>query len=259
MNTWNAPELAAAYGRHTTTLRGALRQALVARALDLHLPSGQLRILDVGGGGGHQAVRLAGNGHHVSILDLDAAMLDQARAAWGQTQQTGTSTGTVTFLLGDGEHAPEIAGTGYDAVLCHGVLMYLPDPAPMLRSLVACTRPGGLLSVLTKHAAALAMRPALERRPADALALLDASAETGRLGVASRGHFTADLNAVLAKAGATPLAWHGVRIFTDHLGDAPVDSTFQQWFDLEWRAGQQSPYRDVARLIHLFARATDTS
>ncbi|HEX2130039.1 MAG TPA: hypothetical protein VHH15_00670 [Actinophytocola sp.] len=47
-------------------------------------------------------------------------------------------------------------------MLCHGVLMYLPEPAPMVESLIACATEDGIVSVMALNAATLAVRPALE-------------------------------------------------------------------------------------------------
>src|SRR5687768_10558138 len=75
-NTWsgNPGDLAAAYARHSTTLRGAVRHALVTRALLAHLPQQPCRVLDIGGGAGEQALALARAGHTVTLLDSDPAM-----------------------------------------------------------------------------------------------------------------------------------------------------------------------------------------
>src|SRR3712207_9592087 len=70
---------------------------------------------------------------------------------------------------------------------CHGVLMYLEDPGPMIHALSALLRPGGVVSVLAKNASALAMRPALEGRYQDALSSLEADRDRGRLGMITRG------------------------------------------------------------------------
>ncbi|MFH0246600.1 methyltransferase domain-containing protein [Streptomyces sp. HK10] len=252
MNSWTTGgDLAASYTEHSEDLRGALRHALVTRALAHHLPARPQRILDVGGGSGIQARALAARGHHVTILDPDPAMLTRAEHAWAARSED--TAGTLRLLHGRGEDAPRLAGTGWDAVLCHGVLMYLEDPAPLVEALAACTRPGGMLSILAKSAEAMAMRPALERRWADARRALTDQAETGRLGAVSRGTPRAALQDWLAEHRVNVTAWYGVRCFTDHLGEEPVGADFAEILDLEWEAGRRSPYRDIARLFHLIA------
>lgn len=257
-NTWTTPDggdLSEAYARHTGTLRGGLRHALVARALRTHLPAGVQRVLDVGGGEAHQAVLLARAGHEVTVLDTDPRMLK--RAAERLAHELEEVRERVTLIEGAGENAGELVGGGYDVVCCHGVLMYVSDPRPLVQALVAAARPGGLLSIMTKNAAALAMRPALEGRWADALAVMDADTEVGNLGVATRADTLAGIEAMLAEVGASTGAWYGVRVFTDHLGDEPVGEGFDQVLEAEWEAGRRDPYRQVARQFHLIARTRE--
>lgn len=244
--------LAAGYEQHTASLRGLVRQHLVTRALEEHLPGGG-RILDVGGGSGVQAVALARLGHEVTICDPDSAML--AAATERLAEEPPEVAARVALVEGDGHDAAALCGDGWDATLCHGVLMYLSDPGPLLGVLVEVTRPGGLISVVAKNAAALAMRAALQGRWHDAHHLLDADmdTETGNLGRASRGDDVGEIADTLALAGARMRAWYGVRVFTDHLADTPAGPELKTICDLEWEAGTRDPYRAVARLFHLLA------
>jgi S-adenosylmethionine-dependent methyltransferase len=255
-NTWtdgaDPGELALSYARHAGTLRGAVRQALVTRGLFAHLPAAPQRVLDIGGGTGHQAIALARAGHSVVLLDPDEAALGYATQAL--SVQPAQVRDRVRVVPGRGEDAAELVGSGFDAACCHGVLMYLRDPHRMLAALGGAVRPGGLLSIVTKNGEALAMRPGLEGRWADAIAVLDSDAETGNLGVASRGDTVEGISAALAGAGVQTVAWYGVRALTDHLRDTPVGADFDQIVDAEWAVGQRDPYRRVARLFHLVAR-----
>ncbi|MEZ0076261.1 methyltransferase [Planotetraspora sp. GP83] len=254
-NSWisaSGADLSAGYARHAGTLRGALRHALVARALRTHLPPGAQLVLDVGGGDAHQAVQLARAGHHVTVLEPDPAMLE--RAAQRLASESDPVRGRVNLVPGRGEQTAELVGGGWDLVCCHGVLMYQDDPALLLATLVNAAREGGLLSILTKNGDALAMRPGLEARWADALAAMGSRREVGRLGVPTRADTLSDVQGMLSAAGAETVAWYGVRIFTDHLGDAPVGEGFDQILEAEWAAGERDPYRLVARNIHIIAR-----
>ncbi|MFI0424034.1 methyltransferase domain-containing protein [Spongiactinospora sp. 9N601] len=257
-NTWTSAsggDLSAGYARHSGTLRGALRQALVARALRVHLPAAPQRVLDIGGGDAHQAVQLARAGHQVTVLDTDPQMLQRARERLAGEPEPVRQR--IHLVQGAGEDAVDLVGGGHDVVCCHGVLMYVQDPRPLVQAAVKAARPGGgLVSLLTKNATALAMRPALERRWADALAVMDAATEIGNLGVATRADSLEALQALLAGAGAgaATVAWYGVRVFTDHLGDEPVGEGFDQVLEAEWEAGRRDPYRRVGRQIHVIAR-----
>jgi len=161
----------------------------------------------------------------------------------------------MRLVEGTGERAPEtLGGETFDAVLCHGVLMYLEDPRPMIHALSALPRPGGIVSVLAKNATALAMRPALEGRYQDALTSLKVERDRGRLGVITRGDTVEDLYGAFRENDVEALRWYGVRVFTDHLGERMPGADLPEVLELEWEAGLREPYRSVARLIHLLGR-----
>ena len=71
-------------------------------------------------------------------------------------------------------------------MLCHGVLGYLDEPDAVVDQLCRCVADGGVVSIMTGNADAMAVRPALEQRWHDALASFDARTETGVLGVPTR-------------------------------------------------------------------------
>ena len=230
-----------------------MRYTLVARQLAAHLPQPPARVADVGGGAGRQSLPLARYGYEVTILDPSPAMLREAERV--RASEGGDVRRRVRLVEGEGERAAEILGrAAFDAVLCHGVLMYLEDSRPMIKALAAIARPGGLISVLAKNVFALAMRPALEGRYGDALAALETDRALGRLGAVTRAETVEVLRALLKEAGVGVVRWYGVRVFTDHLGDRPPDPNLPGVVKLEWEAGRRDPYRSVARLIHLIGQ-----
>lgn len=245
--------LADRYNALDGNLGQVVRRTLVARALGEHLPPPPARVADVGGGAGQQSVPLARAGYEVTVLDTSPKMLGEARRRL--EAETPDIRGRVRLVEGAGERAPGLLGKGaFDAVLCHGVLMYLEDPGEMVRALAALMRPGGMVSVLAKNAASLAMRPALKGHYADALPLIGADRAAGGLGVVTRGDTVEGLGAAFEEAGLAVEAWYGVRVFTDHLGETAPGEDLAGILDLEWKAGTRDPYRSVARLIHLVAR-----
>lgn len=198
---------------------------------------------------------LAERGYEVTILDPSQRMLDEAQNRLDEEEADTRSR--VHLVDGVGEDAPRIFGPAYfDAVLCHGVLMYLDEPRTMIGAISAVTRPEGVVSILSKNAAVLAMRPALEGRYADALAALDSDRDLGRLGVVTRGDTIETLTAAFSKVGMTVEAWYGVRVFTDHLGDAMPNHNLLEILDLEWEAGMREPYRSATRLTHILGKKT---
>ncbi|WP_063819185.1 methyltransferase domain-containing protein [Herbidospora cretacea] len=254
-NSWTSAsgaDLSAGYARHAGRLRGALRHALVARALRTNLPADPQQVLDIGGGDGHQAVLLARAGHQVTLLDPDPGM--HKRAADRLAAESDQVRARVTLVEGTADQARDLAENGFDLVCCHGVLMYAEDPHTFLNDLAAAVRPSGLVSLLTKNANGLAMRPGLEGRWADAVAIMGAGSVEGNLGVSSRADTLTAVETILGEAGVTTSQWYGVRVFTDHLGDAPVGEGFDYVLEAEWQAGCRDPYRQIARLFHLIGR-----
>jgi S-adenosylmethionine-dependent methyltransferase len=236
-------------------VRNAVRQELVRRQLSSHLSAsdGPLRVLDAGCGQGTQAIALARLGHEVVGLDLSDALLAVARsAAAGEPDDVQQR---LTFQVGDvlalsGEHLGN-----YDLVCCHGVAMYLPSLNETVRALVGASRRGGLLSLLTRNRAGMAMRAGMTARWAECIDAFDARTYDNRLGVESvRADEPGEVQSALERAGATTVAWYGVRLFTDHWGDEPPGSDFPDILAAEEEAGRRDPFRSVAALTHTIAR-----
>src|SRR5690242_2841218 len=186
------------------------------RQLLEHLPAPPARVLDVGGGAGHQSLPLAQAGYEVTLLDSSPAMLDKARERLRRLPDEARRR--VRLVEADGERASEaVHGEQFAAVLCHGVLGYLDRPEPMVEQLCRCAAPGGLVSIMTGNANAAAVRPAMERRWDDALASFDARTEIGVLGVQGRADTVEEISELIAGKGVQPLCWYGVWLFVDWL------------------------------------------
>jgi 2-polyprenyl-3-methyl-5-hydroxy-6-metoxy-1,4-benzoquinol methylase len=235
------------------TVKGRVRTYVLHHHLMGHLPPPPATVLDVGGGAGHQSLPLARLGYEVVLLDSSEAMLSAAEERLAA--EPAEVRDRVRLVFGRGEDASSLTGgRSFDAVLCHGVLMYLPDPAPMIEALCACAAPDGLVSVLALNAATLAVRPALERRWRDARAAFDAHGERGVLGLDTRADTVDDLSRALADHGARPLAWYGVWLFTDWMSLDVDDDELTRIAEVELEASRRDPYRRLSRAFHLLAR-----
>ncbi|MFE4454689.1 class I SAM-dependent methyltransferase [Streptomyces sp. NPDC056796] len=239
-------------------MRNTVRQELVARQLDEQIaarfPVGQrLRVLDVGMGQGTQALRLARAGHSVTGLESDAEMLRSARESLAGEPEGIRER--MRLIEGDGrDTGVHFLPGSFDVVLCHGVLMYVPEPDPLLAGLARMLAPGGLLSLLVRNADALAMRPGTAGDFGAALAAFDTDTYTNRLGLDVRADRLGTLRATLAGIAAPLHAWYGVRVFTDNVGneaELPGPEELDRVFAAEDRAGRTDPYRGVAALLHL--------
>ncbi|MFE9706270.1 class I SAM-dependent methyltransferase [Streptomyces sp. NPDC005930] len=211
----------------------------------------RLRVLDVGMGQGTQALRLARAGHQVTGLERDPTMIATARDALaGQPEGIRER---MRIVEGDGrDTGVHFLPGSFDVVLCHGVLMYVEEPDPLLAGLARMLAPGGLLSLVVRNGDALAMRPGLHGDWASALAAFDTTNYRNRLGLDVRADRLATLTAKLAGIGAPLHTWYGVRVLTDTAPDgAPVPDDLETLLAAEERAGRTDPYRAVAALLHL--------
>jgi S-adenosylmethionine-dependent methyltransferase len=241
------------------TLRQVVRQELVARQLAEYIPDRpRRRILDVGCGQGTQLLRLARRGHDLTGLDSSAELLadlDRSLSA-----EPPALRDRVRVVHGDALAVAAQFGAGqFDVVLCHGVLMYVEDPAPLLAALAAVTAPGGLVSLLVRNGDALAMRPALRGDWAAAADAFGATTYQNRLGIPARADRRAELIARLRACHLVVRRWYGVRVFTDQAADdAPVPEAgaLEQLLGCEEQAGRLDPYRSVAALLHIIAQRT---
>ncbi|MFG2333742.1 class I SAM-dependent methyltransferase [Streptomyces sp. NPDC048604] len=230
----------------------------MARQLDEQLaaryPVGQrLRILDVGMGHGAQLLRLARAGHTVTGLEADPELLKTAREALA-----GEPAGIrerVRLIEGDGrDTGVHFLPGSFDVVLCHGVLMYVPEPDGLLAGLARMLAPGGLLSLVVRNAEALAMRPGLAGDWPGALAAFESDAYADRYGAPVRADRLGALTSTLAGIAAPLHAWYGVRVFTDglpHDAGLPAADELERLLAAEERAARTDPYRRVAALLHL--------
>lgn len=238
------------------TLRQVVRQEVVARQVAAHLPDRPpRRVLDIGCGQGTQALVLARRGHFVTGLDSSAQLLDDFRAALAaEPAEVG---GRVRLVRGAAEALGDLfAAASFGAVLCQGVLMYFPDPGPLLDAIARVTAPGGVVSLLVRNGDALAMRPGLLGDWDGVGEAFDGDSYRNRIGVTARADRLADLTAALARRQLPVSQWYGVRVFTDTAAsDAPLPdaATLDAIVRSEERAGRTDPYRQVAALLHLIA------
>jgi|KBSSwiStaDraftv2_1062776.scaffolds.fasta_scaffold152924_3 S-adenosylmethionine-dependent methyltransferase len=238
---------------------GRLRYTLAEHNLRRHLPQitdgRPLRVLDVAGGNGVEAVRLAATGHDVTVVDYSSEMLASAHSL-----ATGTGLGhRVTCIESDVAKLGDVVEPGaYDLVLCHNLLQWVPDVESTLVTVLQPLRDGGLLSVLAANAHSEPLRTAV--RDMDLTAALE-SLDAAR-------HFTQTFSAqvfprtaeevspVLHGLGLKVLGHYGIRSVCDYIPDdeRKYDATFFAELErLEIALSDRMPYILTARLFHLIA------
>jgi S-adenosylmethionine-dependent methyltransferase len=191
------------------TLRQVVRQEVVARQLAECLPDlSPRRVVDIGCGQGTQALRLARRGHAVTGLDSSAQLLDDFRVAL--TAEPAEVGERVRLIQGEAEAITELfAPSSFDVVLCQGVLMYFPDPDPLLDAIARVVVPGGVVSLLVRNGDALAMRPGLLGDWDGVRKAFEGVAYQNRIGVDARADRLEDLTAALARRRMRVSRWYG--------------------------------------------------
>jgi ubiquinone/menaquinone biosynthesis C-methylase UbiE len=236
--------------------RTAARTAVVWDAVRALLEgAGEQQVLDIGGGTGGFAVRVAALGNRVTVIDPSP---DALAALARRADEEGVAD-RVTGLQGDLGTLRDLAPEGgAHLVLCHGVLGLVEDPATALRSIAAVLRPGGALSLVVsqRHAAVLAR--AMAGHFAQAMRLLEGEAErpTGEHR-SSEHRFTAEeLTDLLEGAGFAIRSSHGIRVFTDLVPSSLLDlepGAGAALLELERAVSERPEYLSLASQLHLVA------
>jgi SAM-dependent methyltransferase len=231
--------------------RAATRTAVVWEACRRHLADrpGQA-VLDIGGGTGGFAVRVAELGHRVTVIDPSP----DALAALDRRARERGVEGMVTGQQGDLAGLAELGAPGTaDLVLCHGVLGLVDDAATALASIRAALAPGGLLSLLVgqRHHAVLAR--AMAGHFDQARSLL--AGEDG----GGEHRFTAEeVASLLAGARFDVREQHAVRVFADLVPSTLLDlepGAVDGLLELERAVADRPEYLALAAQVHTVAAA----
>jgi 2-polyprenyl-3-methyl-5-hydroxy-6-metoxy-1,4-benzoquinol methylase len=232
----------------TTVVWDALQEVLAAVPQDVSDGDKAASVIDIGGGTGGFAVRVAELGHRVTVIDPnpDALAILVRRA-----EESGVAD-RVTGRQGDlaGLHA--LVPGGADVVLCHGVLEIVEDPSAGLAAIAQVLRPGGTLSLLVNQRHAAVVARAMAGHFSQARSLLDDPTGGGHA-----RRFTADeITAVLDGAGFDTTAMHAVRVFVDLVPSSLVDlepGAADALVELEQAVAERSEYLALATQIHTLA------
>ena len=112
--------------------------------LETVLPAAPADVLDVGGGAGVYAARLARGGYRVQLVDVVPLHVEQARAVAAELPEA-----HFTASLGDARDLSGFADGALDVVLLLGPLYHLTEQSDRVRALAEARRvlrPGGLVA-----------------------------------------------------------------------------------------------------------------
>ncbi|MBO9520327.1 MAG: methyltransferase domain-containing protein [Nocardioidaceae bacterium] len=232
--------------------RASIRTAVVWEAVSALLDGAEgQRVLDIGGGTGGFAVRVAELGHRVTVVDPspDALAALDRRARERQVENR------IVGQQGDLAGLDELVEEGsVDLVLCHEVLGLVDDAEAALATIGRVLRPGGRLSLLVsqRHAAVLAR--AMAGHFTQARDLLDGPVDGA--GAGERRFTAEELEELLAATGFTVSDVHGIRVFADLVPSTLLDlepGAIGGLIDLERAVAGRPEYRTTAAQLHVLA------
>lgn len=184
-----------------------------------------LTILDLGGGTGGDAVRLAQGGHDVTVVDPSPDALASLERRAAEAARDGGLSGRVSGVLGDTtDLLDHVDPASFDLAVCHGVLEHVDDADQALDVVAAALRPGGHASVVVAGRLAAVVARALAGDFAAATRVY--STDLAGWDVRSMGprrFVTAELDALLGAHGFTTVGSRALRVFADLVPSALVD------------------------------------
>ncbi|KUH39433.1 MULTISPECIES: methyltransferase [Streptomyces] len=249
--------------RPRASLRTAVVWDVLEEALDRRVKATgkeSLDVLDTGGGSGNFAVPVARLGHRVTVVDPSPNALF---ALERRISEAGVAD-RVSGVQGDIHDLFDVVPrAGFDAVLCHGVLEYVDDPAEGVRNAVAALRPGGALSLLAAGLGGAVLARALAGHFTEALrALTDPSGRWGEGDPVPRRFTAEQITAAVEAAGVEVGAVHGVRVFADLVPGVLVDTepgAIDALNRLEAAAAELPAFHSVATQLHVLGEKRDRS
>jgi S-adenosylmethionine-dependent methyltransferase len=241
-------------GLRTSAVWAAVRGLVDREQADL---GRSLHVLDLGGGTGGLAVPLAELGHEVTVVDPspDAlASLSRRSAERGVADR-------VTAVQGDADSLVDLVGDHpCDLVCCHGTLEVVDDPEATLAALATVLAPGGYLSLVTAGRLAVVLARALAGQFVQAhTALTSADGRWGGADPLPRRFDAAALRELVERAGLVVEDVHGVRLFSDLVPSALIDSDADRiaLLELEQAASRHPEFGFLGQLgaaVHVLAR-----
>jgi S-adenosylmethionine-dependent methyltransferase len=232
---------------------GRLRYSLALANVLRHIGDEPLRVLDIGGGNGGDAVELARLGHHVTIVDSSAEMLADAVERAAEAEVVFETIQADAFAL-----PAAVAEGDFDVVLCHNLVQYLDDVTGLFQVLLAASKAGGLLSIIAMNHHSEPMIQAVRELDLDAaLAALDSDqATTVLFDKPITLHTAGGLTLKLAELGCVVTGHYGIRAICDYIVDNDVKHDpefFAKLEAFEHAVTDRAPYKHTARNFQLTA------
>lgn len=184
-----------------------------------------LTVLDLGGGTGGDAMRLAQAGHDVTVVDPSPDALASLERRVADAVRAEPMPGQVRGVLGDTtDLLSHVEAASFDLAICHGVLEHVDDPDEALAVLTTALRTGGHVSVVVAGRLAAVVARALAGDFAAATRLYSTDlAGWDMRALGPRRFVTAELDHLLVAHHFVPVASRALRVFADLVPSALVD------------------------------------
>lgn len=214
-----------------------------------HLDQTPLSVLDAGGGQGQFALKLAEQGHQITLCDISLPMLEQARQLFAAHRRSDQLTLIQCAIQ---QLGPQVERQ-FDLITCHAVLEWLADPRQTLAELCTHLAPGGYLSLMFFNRDAVTFNNII--RGNLHWALTDQVAGKGKSLSPTNPQRPISVAGWLPKLGLTLISHGGIRVFHDYVKQ-PLKQQSQQadLLALEKRYFDQPPFRDLGRYTHFLCR-----
>lgn len=256
-------ERVSAYEAYLKSPHGRFRSEIMWQQLSGFMITGwgselpSLQVLDMGCGTGGLALRLAARGHAVTLLDPAKEMLDLAQEKARAMDPPPCIP--PRFVAGSIEEAPDLlAGKAFDLLLCHTVVEYLPNPESVFVLFRSLLNTEGCLSLVSLNRWQEPFRLAIrDRKTEEAVrALAGESFRDTVFDVPRKAIIADELRRHLEATGIDIIDQQGILVFSDYLPPAILEDAVHRetLLRVELEAGSRSPYKEVARYIHLWGR-----
>lgn len=220
--------------------KGAIRLAVLQEDLKSILPQHPLRVLDIGAGLGHMSLWLAQLGHHVTVTEPSAIMLEGAKQQFMAANLSGEFIQQPWQQLSFTEP--------FDLVLCHAVLEWLEDPLSIIPMLHQLIKPSGWLSLAFYNKDALIYRNLLK----------------GHFKKINKQQFSGEKQSLTPQQPIDPklieqamkqnwkiISQSGVRVFYDYMPlDFQQKTDPQQIIDMELQWRKHPTFAGLGRYLH---------